>query len=196
MESTGCFFFFLASDWLVDTGFCHLIGVEEHCPVLVLGLTTWSLCSTYFESRKSRNRKWVTRSHVTGNDVIDSQVTGNDIMEVIACACATVSRDLFSYSSSSTKCTIAHHSKGTPFGVTWLSVTSGSPVGHAQWYILKKETRVPVAHAHTVTFVASFPVTSLPVTSFPVSWLPVTSLPAIFSYTFEVSGAKWPGGQI
>ena len=77
MESTGCFFFFillsdwfffLASDWLMDTGFCHLIGVEEYCPLLVLDLTTWSLCSTYFESvgkycrkrrhRKSADRKW------------------------------------------------------------------------------------------------------------------------------------------
>ena len=43
-------------------------------------------------------------------------------------------------------------------------VTSGSHVGHAQWYILyyyyskKKAAREPVAHAHAITSVTSLPV--------------------------------------
>jgi len=42
-------------------------------------------------------------------------------------------------------------------------VTSGSHIGHAQWYILhyyycKKKGREPVAHANVITSVTSFPV--------------------------------------
>ena len=64
----------------------------------------------------------------------------------------------------------------TPFQGNALRghVTSGSHVGHAQWYILyyyhsKKKVREPVAHSHAITsgqgcfLLGPLPVTSLPV---------------------------------
>ena len=195
MESIGCFFLYPAFWLALFPGFWLVDGdwiLSSH----------W--CKRTLPSTGPRSDHLVTLLHLLRKcrkilpEVTSPEVTWPDITsQKWSRGHAQPFPVFFSYYSSSTKYTLGTHpSKGTPFGVTWLSVTSGSPVGHAQWYILKKETRVPVAHAHTVTFVASFPVTSLPVTSFPVSWLPVTSLPAIFSYTFEVSGAKWPGGQI
>ena len=66
----------------------------------------------------------MTWNDVTGSDVTGtwSHMTGNDRVWMPGFFPA-----LFSYYISSTKCIIAHPSKGTtPFGVTWPLVTSSS----------------------------------------------------------------------
>ena len=80
------------------------------------------------------------------------------------------------------------HARTLPRELLRGHVTSGSHVGHTQWYILyyyyrKKKTRDLVAHAHAITSCPGhfrerdFRSGSLPVTSLPVTWVPVTSLP-------------------
>jgi hypothetical protein len=71
--------------------------------------------------------------------------------------------------------------------VTFDDVTSGSHVGHTQWYILyyyysKKKTREPVAHAQNI-----FPVMWPPV---PVTWLPVKSFPVRAASSDFTSGSS------
>jgi hypothetical protein len=135
MESIGCFFLYPAFWLALFPGFWLVDGdwiLSSH----------W--CKRTLPSTGPRSDHLVTLLHLLRKcrkilpEVTSPEVTWPDITsQKWSRGHAQPFPVFFSYYSSSTKYTLGTHpSKGTPFGVTWLSVTSSSPVGHAQWYIL------------------------------------------------------------